>query len=79
LARAVTDLREAVRLSQLRFQVGTISFLDVLDTQRTLYAAEIELARSEEKASIDLIAVYKALGGGADVVMPQAETTSEGL
>jgi NodT family efflux transporter outer membrane factor (OMF) lipoprotein len=79
LARAVTDLREAVRLSQLRFQVGTISFLDVLDTQRTLYAAEIELARSEEKASIDLIAVYKALGGGADVVVPQAETTSEGL
>lgn len=77
LARAVTDLREAVRLSQLRFQVGTISFLDVLDAQRALYAAEIELARSQEKTSTNLIAVYKALGGGADAAMPQAETTAE--
>lgn len=67
LARSVTDLRESVRLSQLRFQVGAVSFLDVLDAQRTLYSAEIELARSEAKTSTDLIAVYKALGGGADV------------
>lgn len=79
LARSVTDLREAVRLSQLRFQVGTISFLDVLDAQRALYAAEIELARSEERASTNLIAAYKALGGGADAVVPQAETNSKRL
>lgn len=79
LARSVIDLREAVRLSQLRFQVGTISFLDVLDAQRALYAAEIELARSEERASTNLIATYKALGGGAVAGVPEVETTSEGL
>jgi len=78
LARSVSDLREAVRLSQLRFKVGTISFLDVLDAQRALYVAEINLARSEAKVSTDLIAVYKALGGGADVAVPQAETALEG-
>lgn len=69
LARAVTDQRESVRLSQLRYQEGVISFLDVLDVldaQRALYIAEIELARSEAEASTDLIAVYKALGGGTD-------------
>jgi outer membrane protein TolC len=74
LARAVADLREAVRLSQLRFHEGVISFLDVLDAQRALYAGEIELARSQAAASTDLIAVYKALGGGTDAIAmpPQA-------
>ena len=66
LSRAVADLREAVRLSQLRYHEGAVSFLDVLDAQRALYAGEIELARSEAEASTDLIAVYKALGGGAN-------------
>lgn len=77
LVRSVMDLREAVRLSQLRFQVGTVSFLDVLDAQRTLYNAEINLARSEAKTAIDLITVYKALGGGADATVLPTETLSE--
>ena len=65
LARSVADQRESVRLSQLRYQEGVISFLDVLDAQRALYAAELELARSQAAVSTQLIAVYKALGGGA--------------
>ncbi len=71
LARSVADQRESVRLSQLRYQEGVISFLDVLDSQRALYVSEIELARSEAKASTDLIAVYKALGGGANAQSPE--------
>jgi NodT family efflux transporter outer membrane factor (OMF) lipoprotein len=67
LARAVADQRESVRLSQLRYQEGVITFLDVLDAQRALYAAEIELARSEAETSTNLIAFYKALGGGANI------------
>ena len=66
LARSVADLRESVRLAQLRYNVGVISFLDVLEAQRALYLAEIELARSEAATSTNLIAVYKALGGGAN-------------
>lgn len=66
LARSVADWQESVRLSQLRHQEGVISFLDVLDAQRTLYSAEIELARSQAAAAVNLIAVYKSLGGGAN-------------
>lgn len=73
LARAVADLLESVRLSNLRYHEGVISFLDVLDAQRALYVAEIELARSEAEASTNLIAVYKALGGGFNA-MPMAST-----
>jgi len=68
LARAVADLRESVRLSNLRYQEGVSSFLDVLDAQRTLYLAEIDLARSEAETATHLIALYKALGGGANAV-----------
>lgn len=68
LSRSVSDLQESVRLSQLRYHEGVISFLDVLDSQRTLYLAEIELARSQAAASTYLIAVYKALGGGANAM-----------
>ncbi|CAI8793132.1 efflux transporter outer membrane subunit [Methylocaldum szegediense] len=74
LARAVEDQRESVRLSQLRYQEGVISFLDVLEAQRALYLADMELARSEAKASTELIAVYKALGGGANAQLAQLET-----
>ncbi|MGZ9111940.1 MAG: TolC family protein, partial [Rhodoplanes sp.] len=74
LARSVADQRESVRLSQLRYQEGAISFLDVLDAQRAHYAAELELARSQSAASINLIAVYKALGGGANAQSPQSES-----
>jgi NodT family efflux transporter outer membrane factor (OMF) lipoprotein len=70
LTRSATDLRESVRLSQLRYQEGVISFLDVLDAQRSLYVGEIELARSEAEASTNLISVYKALGGGSNFIPP---------
>lgn len=65
LARSVADLKESVRLSNLRYTEGVSSFLDVLDAQRALYVAEIDLARSEAEAATSLIALYKALGGGA--------------
>ena len=77
LALSVADQRESVRLSQLRYQEGVISFLDVLDAQRALYAAELELARSQAAASTNLIAVYKALGGGANAQSPQPESIQE--
>lgn len=66
LARSVADLKESVRLSNLRYTEGVSSFLDVLDAQRALYVAEIDLARSEAEAATSLIALYKALGGGAN-------------
>ena len=77
LALSVADQRESVRLSQLRYQEGVISFLDVLDAQRALYAAELELARSQAAASTNLIAVYKALGGGANAPSPQPDSSQE--
>ncbi|WKJ90909.1 TolC family protein [Methylomonas montana] len=77
LARAVADLKESVRLSQLRYQEGVISFLDVLDAQRALYGAEIDLARSQAATATYLIALYKSLGGGANPMPSEPKRSKE--
>jgi outer membrane protein TolC len=43
---------------------GRVNFLDVLDVRRSLYQSDDQLAVSDEAVSLDLIALYKALGGG---------------
>jgi outer membrane protein, multidrug efflux system len=42
----VADLQESVRLSHLRYQGGTTTYLEVLDGQRSLFAAELTLAQA---------------------------------
>ena len=39
-------------------------FLDVLQTQEALYQAQRNLADSQAQMAVDLVALYKALGGG---------------
>lgn len=54
----------AFQIAQQRYQAGAADWLTVLETQRTLYAAQdlnVQLRLSRLQASI---ALYKALGGG---------------
>ena len=60
----VADLQETVRLSKVRYQGGTTTYLEVLDGQRSLYAAELTLAESRGNEYRSLVQLYKALGGG---------------
>lgn len=43
---------------------GQTDFLNVATAQRSLYASEDALVQSERSIATDLIALYKALGGG---------------
>jgi len=61
---SVADLQESVRLSKLRYQGGTTTYLEVLDGQRSLYAAELTLAQARGNEFQSLVQVYRALGGG---------------
>ncbi|MBV9499820.1 MAG: efflux transporter outer membrane subunit [Acidobacteriaceae bacterium] len=60
----VSDLQESVRLSKLRYQGGTTTYLEVLDGQRSLYSAELTLAQARGNEYQSLVQVYRALGGG---------------
>jgi len=39
-------------------------FLGVLDSERSLYAAQDALVQSDQTIALDLVQLYKALGGG---------------
>ncbi len=54
----------AVGLAEIRYRKGLVNYLDVLDAQRTLLAAETQLVQTERARLIDMVSLYKALGGG---------------
>ena len=60
----VTDLQESVRLSDMRYKGGTTTYLEVLDGQRSLFAAELTLAGARGTEYQSLVQLYRALGGG---------------
>ena len=60
----VADLQESVRISTLRYKGGTTTYLEVLDSQRSLYGAELSLASARGDEFRSLVQLYRALGGG---------------
>jgi NodT family efflux transporter outer membrane factor (OMF) lipoprotein len=66
LIDAVTANRRAVDIATKLYVEGQTDFLSVLDAQRSLYSSEDALVQSTRNLSTNLIALYKALGGGWD-------------
>lgn len=64
LKQAVDANREALHLANQNYANGLANFINVLDAERSLRQAEDALAQSETIVAQDLIALYKALGGG---------------
>jgi outer membrane protein, multidrug efflux system len=64
LARAVEADEQAVHLAEDLYRHGLADFLRVLESQRSLYQSQDALIESDQAVSSNLIALYKALGGG---------------
>jgi outer membrane protein, multidrug efflux system len=64
LSVAVVENRKAVDLAMQLYLAGKSDFLNVLIAQRSLFTSEDALARSTTALDTNLIALYKALGGG---------------
>jgi outer membrane protein, multidrug efflux system len=64
LAEEVVQNRRSLDMADSLYAVGRVNFLDVLDVRRSLYQSDDQLAASDQAVSVDLIALYKALGGG---------------
>ena len=64
LREAVAANRKAVGLATTLYTQGNTDFLNVLDAQRSLFASEDALIQSTGNVSTDLVAIFKALGGG---------------
>ncbi|EBP1641129.1 multidrug efflux transporter outer membrane subunit MdsC, partial [Salmonella enterica] len=62
--RAVEASQIAYELAGLRFQEGIDDYLTLLDTHRMLYGAQQRLVRTRLMQQLNIINLYKALGGG---------------
>ena len=67
LTQSIIDLKESLRLADLRYREGISTFLDVLEAQRMLYLEELNLAQSQALTTIYQIALFKALGGAGQL------------
>jgi len=67
LEAAVRADQRSVEMTQDLYRNGLDTFLDVLTAQNSLLAGEQELTLSQQQVSADLVALYKALGGGWEV------------
>ena len=53
-----------LRLADLRYKNGAASYLDVLDAQRSLFAAQQSVVQVQAAQVQNLVTLYKVLGGG---------------
>jgi len=56
--------QNAYRLAKLRYDKGVSSYLEVLETERALFSAELELSELKQQYLTGYVKLYKALGGG---------------
>ena len=73
LADAVAANQQSVALANELYRTGLGTFLNVLDSQRALFASQSDLAQSEATISTNMVALYKALGGGWETLAPTPE------
>lgn len=70
LARQVVDARQALSLARSRYSTGVDTFTTVLQNSQTVLQAEMNLSQATTGISTDLVALYKALGGGWQGAFP---------
>ncbi len=56
----------AERLAIVRYRQGLVDFLEVIDAQRTVLDAESRFVETERARLVDMVKLFKALGGGWD-------------
>jgi NodT family efflux transporter outer membrane factor (OMF) lipoprotein len=77
LSQSVHADEEALELSTQLYHNGLADFLRVLDSERSLYAAQAALVQSDQTVSLNLVQLYKALGGGWEEPLKIASVASQ--
>jgi NodT family efflux transporter outer membrane factor (OMF) lipoprotein len=70
LAAALEQSRIAFQRAQTRYQLGQISYLDLLTAQTDLVNTSAAVADSDQLVASDQVTVFKALGGGWEQAPP---------
>lgn len=71
--QAASSAERASRLSRKRYDGGLVSYLEVVDAQRTALTEERELVQAKSARLLATVQLVEALGGGWEVPIPDAE------
>jgi multidrug efflux system outer membrane protein len=63
-ANLTASAEDATRLARLRYNGGSISYLEVLTNDTNYYSAQLTLAVAQEDEALSIVQLYSALGGG---------------
>jgi len=77
LRRRVATLRRGVELANERYENGYSDYLEVLDTERSLFSAELQLASARGDYQRALVSLYLALGGDWTNLPPAASSPAQ--
>lgn len=62
--KQVTAAKRNLELSNARYFEGYVSYLEVLEVERSLFDAELSLSQLSQKQLTSMVLLYKSLGGG---------------
>ena len=79
LKRELEHSRQALDIARSRYKTGVGEFLSVLDAERSYLQAAQDFETSTTNVSLDLVTLYKALGGGWERVFPDGPVEPEPL
>jgi multidrug efflux system outer membrane protein len=51
-------------LSRARYDGGVTSYLEVLESERSLFRTELQASQARREQVVAIVSLYKALGGG---------------
>ncbi len=77
LRRELEHSRRALDIARSRYKTGVGEFLSVLDAERSYLQAAQDFETSTTNVSLDLVTLYKALGGGWEEVFPDGPVEPE--
>ena len=64
LEAAATATEKAAQIAVLQYEKGLVDYQPVLDTERDLVRQQDGVAESRGQVAVNLVALYKSLGGG---------------
>jgi len=82
-AERVEAMREYARLANLRYDNGYSGYIEVLDAERGLFAAELDYTAAKGDTYFAMVDLYKSMGGGwvidaaALSAQPRVDVTQE--
>lgn len=77
LERLAASAREALAIAQADYRNGLLDQLTVLDAQRQASRADMSLVQGQVALTVNVVRLYKALGGGWEFVEPTSPTACQ--